>query len=388
MDRTKTLLETIANIYTAPGNGESGWSTAVAEATALVGGKAGVYLRINMEDMTTEGSGFCGFTAEDLISYQGAQAAKKDIRLSYLHNLVPGQAFREFEFVTDREAYDRSEWIRHQVERHGVYWCLSAHVSRERVWNDYLSINGLKARGPFSDAEKSDMQAVLPHFARAAELDRLVNRLENRFGAVLSVLDHFLVGLVILDTRGRVIVHNAAAREAAENSAAISFAGGRMELTSRGPNQNFQALVAQTLSTIMNQGQSDGGQQVVPKRSGTGCLLVETMPIRDDGFSDGDHIRGCAVFVIDPAQSQVISLAGVASIFGLTEAEREVAGSLVNGHDLRRISEERGVSLETARSQLKAVFRKTGAPSQNDLIRLAVKATPPIRGNTPDQGQD
>lgn len=45
-------------------------------------------------------------------------------------------------------------------------------------------------------------------------------------------------------------------------------------------------------------------------------------------------------------------------------------------------------SLETARSQLKAVFRKTGAPSQNDLIRLAVKANPPIRGNTPNQGQD
>ena len=112
------------------------------------------------------------------------------------------------------------------------------------------------------------------------------------------------------------------------------------------------------------------------------------MPIRDGGFSDGDQVRGCAVFVIDPAQSRVISLQGVGRIFGLTEAEREVAGALVNGYDLRRISEERGVSLETARSQLKAVFRKTGAPSQNDLIRLAVKANPPIRRKTPEQGQD
>lgn len=373
------LLEAISVVYQAPGNGAAGWSAAIGRATDLVGGSAGVYLRINMEDMTTEGAGLCGFTPEDAAAYQGAQAANKDIRLRYLHNLVPGRAFREFEFVPDREAYDRSEWIRYQVERHGVYWCLSAHVSKDRIWNDYLSINGLKDRGPFSDAEKADMRALLPHFARAAELDRLINRLEDRFGAVLSVLDHFLVGLVILDVAGRIAVANVAAHDAADSSGAVSLAGGRVALSSPAANADFQALVTRTLSTILQQGQSDGGQMVVAKRSAKGCLLIEAMPIRDDGICDGDRIRGCAVFIIDPAQSQIVSLEGISRIFGLTDAEQQVATALVNGSELRDVAEARGVSLETARSQLKSVFRKTGAPSQNNLIRLAVKANPPIR---------
>lgn len=376
MNDTDGLLRTISAVYAAPGNA-AGWTSAVDEATRLVGGSAGVYLRVDREDMVTESSAMSGFTDEDARAYLGMQAARKDVRLTYLHNLVPGQVFREFEYVTDRTAYDNSEWIQYQMQRHGVYWCLSAHVSKDSVWNDYLSINGLKARGPFSDGEKAMLQSLLPHFSRAAELDRLVNRLERRFGAVLSVLDLFLVGLVILDTRGNLVVANQAARTTAERSGAFTL-GGRLRLTHPRWNAQVQQLVTDAIATIRREGRSDGGRVVIPRRDTDGSLLLEIMPIRDDGFSDRDNVQGCAVFVIDTRESQVISMDGLARIFGLTGAEHAVASAIVNGNSLHAVAEQRGVSIETARSQLKAVFRKTGAPSQVDLVRLAVKANPPI----------
>ena len=56
MDNIKALLNTISTVYAVPGNPE-GWIDAVNESTHLVGGKAGVYLRINRETMITEASG-------------------------------------------------------------------------------------------------------------------------------------------------------------------------------------------------------------------------------------------------------------------------------------------------------------------------------------------
>ena len=51
---------------------------------------------------------------------------------------------------------------------------------------------------------------------------------------------------------------------------------------------------------------------------------------------------------------------------------------MVNGAELREVADARHTSLETVRSQLRSIFSKTGVNSQLELVRLAVKATPPI----------
>ena len=53
--------------------------------------------------------------------------------------------------------------------------------------------------------------------------------------------------------------------------------------------------------------------------------------------------------------------------------------------DLKALAEQQGVSVETVRSHLKSIFRKTGTRRQNELAArvlrspaLRPKATPPI----------
>nr|WP_242521577.1 helix-turn-helix transcriptional regulator [Motiliproteus sp. SC1-56] len=102
------------------------------------------------------------------------------------------------------------------------------------------------------------------------------------------------------------------------------------------------------------------------------------MPVRDDGFSDSDNIRGAALFVINPDRSEVADLLGLSKIFELTEAETDIARSLVEGLALNEIAEVRHSSVSTVRTQLKSVFAKTGTRSQAGLVRLALKANPPV----------
>jgi DNA-binding CsgD family transcriptional regulator len=61
-------------------------------------------------------------------------------------------------------------------------------------------------------------------------------------------------------------------------------------------------------------------------------------------------------------------------VYGLTSAEGRLMQALVGGDRLEDISARFAITKETVRSQLKAIFRKTGASSQVDLIRLGMRS--------------
>jgi DNA-binding CsgD family transcriptional regulator len=374
------LLRTISTIYSVPGS-EDRWSGMVGEIAHLVGAAAGVYMLISEENQRIEMTGLSGYPAEVARRYEGPEGFIKDIRVAHKGNLIPGKVFREFEFVPDRAAYAANEWIRYQREALGHFWCMAARVSTHGLWSDYISLNRLHSRGPHTDEEKADLQALLPHLARAAELHRVVSRLEDRYGAVLAMLDKLLVGLVILDLNGRVAVVNSAARSACDASGVLQV-GAEGHLRARHPRDDasLRALISRASMTADGRDQSDGGSLVVEKRGQAGSLLIEVVPLRDDGFSDGDNIRGTAIFIIDPASPHKLSVDGLSRIFKLTSSEHSVTDLLVNGADVREVAESRGTSTATVRSQLKQIFLKTGAVSQLELVRLAVKANPPIEG--------
>jgi DNA-binding CsgD family transcriptional regulator len=67
-------------------------------------------------------------------------------------------------------------------------------------------------------------------------------------------------------------------------------------------------------------------------------------------------------------------------VFSLTKAEARLAGRLACGETIEDIAEEHGVSISTARVQLKSIFTKTGASRQAELVslltRLAVLVQP------------
>lgn len=370
------MFDTILRIYSAPGS-LSGWRDAVHALNDAVGGKMTGYLLVNKQDLNTEIAASYGLSEADLRAYEGPHGAVKDVRFQYLHNLLPGRVFREFEYVTDKAAWDNSEWIQYQRDHLGCYWCMSARVSTHGLWDDFISVNRATELGPHTDEEKQALQQLLPHLARAAELHRTLTGLEQRYGAVLAALDYLLVGLVIVDVEGRVIVSNHTAQEVCDRSGALAVrAGGRLRATRPGQNESLQKTIAAAVATASGRGVGDGGQVVLGLDRPD--VLAEVIPLRDDGLPDRDDVHGAAVFLVEPGLSLVVDLKGIAQIFRLTPSEHAVASALVNGLSIPDTAEQRNTSPETVRSQLKAVFSKTGASSQLELLRLAVKASPPI----------
>ncbi|MEX2495910.1 MAG: LuxR C-terminal-related transcriptional regulator [Woeseia sp.] len=381
MDGASALLDLVSTIYAAPGSAQ-GWASVLGETTRLVGAKTSGYMLVDKETLSLEFSAMHGYPPAEMRElYEGGGAARRDIRVSYMDNLVPGRVFREFEYVPDRAAYDANEWIRHDLEKRGVYWNMTARISTHGLWTDVIAVNRLKSRGPFGDREKAALQTTLPHLSQAAELHRLVSRLESNYGAVLAVLDKFLIGLVILDIKARVVIANVAAQRAIDESGALRFqTGGYLHATDGEVDLSLQELIDDAARTSSAQGTCHGAPLVAPSRVAGADLLLELIPIRDDGLPDGDHVKGVAVFVIDPRRTHVLRTNGLARIFGLTATEGEIVRCLVNGDKPNAIAEQRRTSPLTVRGQIKTIFAKAGAGSQSDLVRLAAKMEPPIEG--------
>jgi len=59
--------------------------------------------------------------------------------------------------------------------------------------------------------------------------------------------------------------------------------------------------------------------------------------------------------------------------YGLSAAEAQIAIAISEGADLQAIAAARAASVQTVRSQLKAIFRKTGATSQARLVALILR---------------
>jgi DNA-binding CsgD family transcriptional regulator len=80
------------------------------------------------------------------------------------------------------------------------------------------------------------------------------------------------------------------------------------------------------------------------------------------------------LITVAPAPSGSVDAVLVASMFELTPAEAKLAVALVEGLDLQKIARSHNTALETVRSQLKAIFLKTGTRRQSDLIALVLRS--------------
>jgi DNA-binding CsgD family transcriptional regulator len=90
--------------------------------------------------------------------------------------------------------------------------------------------------------------------------------------------------------------------------------------------------------------------------------------------SKDPHLRRRAAAFRRAAQVQEIARLGrLADAYRLSRAEARLALHIVEGGDIASYAKSVGVRVGTARSQLKAVFAKTGVSRQAELVRLGLR---------------
>jgi DNA-binding CsgD family transcriptional regulator len=218
-------------------------------------------------------------------------------------------------------------------------------------------------RGPFTPAEAEGLAKVGPTLAKVVSLARKFAAFDA--ASKLSALERVSSAAMVIDASGRATQMNGPAQNLL--GADLNLVRGRPTAHDAAGNRRLQELISLALHTP--RGAAPCYAPIVIDRDEAPWLLVEAMPVTafgSDLFSTGRVIL-LLTDLRSPLRPEATQLC---ALFRLTVAEAKLAAKVASGMGVDGAAAALGVSRETARTQLKAVFAKTNTRRQAELVAL------------------
>ena len=240
-------------------------------------------------------------------------------------------------------------------------WAAIGFTANDGMWG--MPLLRSERQGPISGTDARILAAAAPHLGRIIELATLLDA--RRTIEHLAVLHQSGVAAILLDWRGLVTGLTTEAESVL--GADICVEKGHLVSRHRASNSTLQQLVRAALASSGLELRRELSASV--KRQTGRPLIVKALPLTGALGSAFGQAR-VLIRISDPDARQVPHEQLLLDTFGLTAAEARLAVRLTNGEALAAAAQALRISKETARSQLKAIFGKTGVQRQSELLAL------------------
>jgi DNA-binding CsgD family transcriptional regulator len=288
---------------------------------------------------------------------------QRDLRARGLPLFYQGRKVFTDEDITTPEEMRREPFYNECVFRSGLNGFAAVRIFAEsRLWA--LAIQCTAREGPFEQRELQALAGLADGLTAAATLSAIVGR--GALSAAADALSLVHQPALVLDRIGAVIAINHAADAIFDDD--IRVRGRRLCVQDKAAAAMLGALIDRmTLSADL-----PAAEPVTIRRQHGQPIIARLHPIPDAARSP--FLGARALMILSSlAPRPPLSTNLLAGTFGLSKAEAKLASILAGGIDLRTAAEELGVARDTARNQLKAIFAKTGAHRQSELVELLAK---------------
>lgn len=262
-------------------------------------------------------------------------------------------------------------------ERYNIYHRCTSPLNYKPHYFDFLTVHyGAKyADVPADQTRKAT--SILPHIAKAIEVNRPFLLLQARFSAILDALDKFKLGVIIVGPDHQLWLKNQAAAAMIEcgDSFVISH---NNQLVFR--KRDDQASVDSMISGMQsgNSTKLRSGKLLLSRQENRQPYLADLSLLNNPDLGTSKFQHGFLLILIDPEQHDLVDFTHFKELYELTPSELDVCKLIVRGHTNREIADIRGVSSETVVSQVKTSFSKTGIQKRTELVRLAHSINLPV----------
>lgn len=229
--------------------------------------------------------------------------------------------------------------------------------------------------GPWKPADLGLGDLLVPHLAQAYRIHRRV----RTNAALAEAIDRLPTGVILLDSRGQRVVSNRAAQYILDLDDGLSMDAGVPHATRPEDDEMLQRMIQQSTRTITTGQVPDGSVMSVTRTSGRRPFPLMVTPLLSATPESTISDATAVVYVTDLDSNTLPRSEVLRSLYALTGAEIELVELLCDGCSLETAAARRGVTMNTARSQLKQIFHKTRTSRQSELVRLVLAGVAPIR---------
>jgi DNA-binding CsgD family transcriptional regulator/PAS domain-containing protein len=292
-----------------------------------------------------------------------------------LVSLPPGQTI-------ELNGYERPELVGHQLTRRrsdisiDAVNVLAGVVVRDENNRCDLLLFRNSAKGEFSPSEHEALRELIGYLQRAIELNKRFVKIFVEPGTALSVIDNASRSVIILGQFGQITYRNSAARDLLAKDDGICLQDERFTIHDAEARAEVDAFLEAARNSEGSDLDAKRLMRVVPRRSGQTPfkLVMYKLPF-DRQQAALDETQSLAVaLVYDPSTMNQLNENLLRKFYGLSGAEVALAQALFDGHALPEASAELGISVNTARTQLRSIFKKVDVHSQAALVQEFAKS--------------
>ncbi|MCF1470542.1 MULTISPECIES: helix-turn-helix transcriptional regulator [Rhizobium/Agrobacterium group] len=289
--------------------------------------------------------------------------ASKDDRLARLSKHYPTSFVRDHDILS-KEEMDRSPLYQDFLIPRGMGAGAATLVQTPEETRIVFAMERSAAEGPVPDTSLHALNMLRPHLARALALTSYA--LKQQMQASVVALDSINVAAAVLNGSRKVIESNQAFSRLSSFLKPGAF--GILKLADSGADKLFQDAF-----TTINRDDTKAVRSIPQStESGREGCVIHIIPLRGNAREVFIGTQALIIAVVAGGSANVRAPI-LRGLYDLTAAEARLVERVVAGQTLRDAALTLGVSYETARSQIKTVFLKTGSKSQKELV---LKLTP------------
>jgi DNA-binding CsgD family transcriptional regulator len=190
-----------------------------------------------------------------------------------------------------------------------------------------------------------------------------------------AVVDHQRLACLMVDARAKLFDSSAAGAALLETGSWLKLgAGGRLAGASAPDTARLRALARQAIN-----GRGGGSMRIKNELAGECVIQAIPASVRAKNLLDPPRASCALLFVTtlasaDRAPASWIDIQKIQILLKCTQAEAEVAASLLGGLTPARIAQDRQVSLNTVRTQIRALLEVSGTRRVAELIVLLARS--------------
>ena len=235
-------------------------------------------------------------------------------------------------------------------------------------------------QGFADDAVRQKLELLVPHVRRAVTIGRLFENHKLQVSTLADTLDKLDGAVILLDRQATILHSNRSARRLLSSQAqAISIVDGRLCPVSPQTRAQLDDLLERA-----SNGDVALGRDGVSISLGHGAalpLIGSVISLVDGSRREfGAAYRAVAALCIREVRFDMPNTATLlGSLYQLTRREIAVLAFIVESGGVPQTADIMGLTGETVRTHLKAIYRKTGTSRQADLVKLMASTASPFQ---------